>query len=368
MSVKSNTVSFCCGCLNTEANLRNIDKKTANILNGLLGSQIINNSTKKYICITCYKLLVKSVRFKKQCLEARELFLSMVHVTEGSLNTLYKLNFKPNLTQTQVTILNIEGSPPCLKTDDNPFIPQVKQIKVEPKDEIVENESVLEEQFNSMQGNGFDLENYVVGDSNVAENAKVVIEVDATENVSFPTCMKLHEDFDIKEDCSDSPQEDSLDIGDVESGTHSFDDTSPNKILEREVQDISEETDIALFKWKSLQMDQQNTQQQSQRNMQSTQTRPYSNAERQRRYREKRKADKMYACTTFSQSSDVQPQHEQQQHDVQMNKRQPQSNAERQRKYRKLLRERQQQQMECINAITVLSNTPHISSIHQMQK
>ncbi|KAJ0169405.1 hypothetical protein K1T71_014992 [Dendrolimus kikuchii] len=263
------------------------------------------------------------MRFKKQCLEARELFLSMVHVTEGSLNTLYKLNFKPNLTQTQVTILNIEGSPPCLKTDDNPFIPEVKQIKVELKEEIVENESVLEEQFNSMQGNGFDLENYVVGDSNVAENAKVVIEVDATENVSFPTCMKLHEDFDIKE---------------------------------------------ALFKWKSLQMDQQNMQQQSQRNMQSTQTRPYSNAERQRRYREKRKADKMNACTTFSQSSDVQPQQEQPQHDVQMNKRQPQSNAERQRKYRKLLRERQQQQMECINAITVLSNTPHISSIHQMQK
>ncbi|CAB3262366.1 unnamed protein product [Arctia plantaginis] len=96
---------------------------------------------------------------------------------------------------------------------------------------------------------------------------------------------------------------------------------------------------------------QQQTQQETQQNIQSTQTRPYSNAERQRRYREKRKADKMNACTTFSQSSDVQPQQEQPQHEVQNNKRQPQSSAERQRKYRKLLREQQ----------------PHRSSIQQLQ-
>ncbi|CAB3261082.1 unnamed protein product [Arctia plantaginis] len=96
---------------------------------------------------------------------------------------------------------------------------------------------------------------------------------------------------------------------------------------------------------------QQQMQQETQQNIQSTQTRPYSNAERQRRYREKRKADKMNACTTFSQSSDVQPQQEQPQHEVQNNKRQPQSSAERQRKYRKLLREQQ----------------PHRSSIQQLQ-
>ena len=48
-------------------------------------------------------------------------------------------------------------------------------------------------------------------------------------------------------------------------------------------------------------------QQQTQRNTQSTQTLPYSNTERQRRYREKRRADNMNACSTFSQSSDVQP-------------------------------------------------------------
>ncbi|XP_023013858.2 uncharacterized protein isoform X3 [Leptinotarsa decemlineata] len=113
---------------------------------------------------------------------------------------------------------------------------------------------------------------------------------------------------------------------------------------------------------------QQHTQQQSQRNKQSTQTRPYSNAERQRRYREKRKADKMNKRTTFSQSTDVQPQQEQPQNDVETNKRRPQSNAERQRKYRKLLREQrqQQQQMENINGITVLSNTSHTSSIDQL--
>ncbi|XP_047522222.1 uncharacterized protein LOC125061088 isoform X33 [Pieris napi] len=82
---------------------------------------------------------------------------------------------------------------------------------------------------------------------------------------------------------------------------------------------------------------------------QSHKTRPYSNAERQKRYRERRKADKMNACT-FSQSSDVQPQH------LQINKRQRQSNAERQRQYRKSLREPQHK-----------SNTPHTSSIDRLQ-
>ncbi|CAF4919345.1 unnamed protein product [Pieris macdunnoughi] len=83
---------------------------------------------------------------------------------------------------------------------------------------------------------------------------------------------------------------------------------------------------------------------------QSHKTRPYSNAERQRRYRERRKADKMNACT-FSQSSDVQPHH-----GVQINKRQRQSNAERQRQYRKSLREPQHK-----------SNTPHTSNIDRLQ-
>ncbi|XP_045489158.1 uncharacterized protein LOC110995992 isoform X2 [Pieris rapae] len=97
-------------------------------------------------------------------------------------------------------------------------------------------------------------------------------------------------------------------------------------------------------------------QQQSETNIQSTQTRPYSNAERQRRYREKRTADKMHdaddACATFNQSSEVQAQH-----DVQIVKHQSLSNAERQRKYRKSLREQQQNK----------SNTPRTSSMDRLQ-
>ncbi|XP_045527000.1 uncharacterized protein LOC123715768 [Pieris brassicae] len=99
---------------------------------------------------------------------------------------------------------------------------------------------------------------------------------------------------------------------------------------------------------------QQQAQQQSQRNIKS---RPYSNAERQRRYREKRKAEKMNECTTFSQSCDVQPQQEQPQHDVKINKRKSQSNAERQRKYRKSLRKQQEHK----------NNIPHTSSIDRLQ-
>ncbi|XP_047535701.1 uncharacterized protein LOC125070065 [Vanessa atalanta] len=99
---------------------------------------------------------------------------------------------------------------------------------------------------------------------------------------------------------------------------------------------------------------QQQTQRESQQNIQTRQTRPYSNAERQKRYREKRKADKMNACSTISQSSDDQPQREQPQDGDHTNKRRSQSNAERQRKYRKLLREKRQQK--------------HSSSVQQEKK
>ncbi|XP_046969752.1 uncharacterized protein LOC124537081 [Vanessa cardui] len=81
--------------------------------------------------------------------------------------------------------------------------------------------------------------------------------------------------------------------------------------------------------------------QQTQRNVQPTKSRPYSNAERQKRYREKRKADKMNLRATLSQSSDDQPQQEPPEHGDQT-KRRSQSNAERQRKYRKSLREKRQ--------------------------
>ncbi|RVE43146.1 hypothetical protein evm_012225 [Chilo suppressalis] len=126
---------------------------------------------------------------------------------------------------------------------------------------------------------------------------------------------------------------------------------------------VKQEIEIECSEFSAIEMEvvtdahqhQQQLQQETQRNIQSPQTRPYSNAERQRRYREKRKADKMNFCTTFSQSSDDQTQQEQPQHDIQINKRQPLSSAERQRRYRKSLREKrqQQQQMGDVNAITV---------------
>ncbi|XP_038219294.1 uncharacterized protein LOC119837651 isoform X2 [Zerene cesonia] len=68
--------------------------------------------------------------------------------------------------------------------------------------------------------------------------------------------------------------------------------------------------------------------------------RPYSNAERQRRYRERRRAEKKKSSTN-SPDRELEPGQAQSPLDGGISKRQPLSSAERQRRYRQMLREKQ---------------------------
>ncbi|KAJ0184396.1 hypothetical protein K1T71_000819 [Dendrolimus kikuchii] len=129
--------------------------------------------------------------------------LLLSEVSNEALNDLYKINFRPNLTQTQIKILNIDASASFhISNDDdnNALIPEISELKVELKEETVGKEAVLDEEFNSIQRNGFDLENDAIGDSNVTQNAKVIVEMDehTPKTVLFLTDNKLNEDYHIR--------------------------------------------------------------------------------------------------------------------------------------------------------------------------
>ncbi|KAJ0174344.1 hypothetical protein K1T71_010490 [Dendrolimus kikuchii] len=121
---------FCCGCLNTEAVLRRLDKKETYDLQEFLGLKVLDGDLYKYICWICYTALKKSIKFKEQCFDARSMYLNMVLVSIKSLHNLYMLNFKPNLTQSEVVLINID-----LENKEESSLPIIQEIKSEVPDE-----------------------------------------------------------------------------------------------------------------------------------------------------------------------------------------------------------------------------------------
>ncbi|KAJ0169418.1 hypothetical protein K1T71_015005 [Dendrolimus kikuchii] len=116
-------------------------------------------------------------------------------ISKKSLNTLHMLNFKPNLTQGKVVLINVESA---LETnEDSPFL-NIQDIKSEMPDEgtfVDVNETNFDVKVDFIQDN-------VLSNENVVKNNEVFIEVDeiVPETVLFVTDKELNEGIAVKEE------------------------------------------------------------------------------------------------------------------------------------------------------------------------
>ncbi|KAJ0184393.1 hypothetical protein K1T71_000816 [Dendrolimus kikuchii] len=188
---------FCCGCLNTEAKLRSLDENLSRALREFLGLkplQVPDRFLHEYICWTCYVGFMKSIKFKEQCLKARNMVLGMLNVSRESLNTSHMLNFKPNLTQSKVVLTNVG---PALETNEDSFFPIIQEIKSEVLDEDTftdVNETSCNVKINFSEDNKLSNEYGL-------EDCKDFTQDDEIEpgTISFMTDKELKEEIVVKE-------------------------------------------------------------------------------------------------------------------------------------------------------------------------